>query len=329
MNRRERLEKAIGGGTPDRIPVSAWGHFYIQETNPETFAEAMLGFFNTFDWDFMKVHSRASYHVEGWGYAYEPSKDPKVGHTCTSQPIKNSCDWKKIRPLDLSEPPFREQIKALRLIKKRLPADVPVIMTVFSPLDIAEKLVDRNQELLRSHINNDPESLEVALDAFSDTFERFVRALVLEGVDGLYFSTKWANEGRLAAGQYERLGKPYDLRVLKAAQPLWCNFLHVCEDRIRLPVVADYPVSVFHWDRDAGNNPDYCEGKQLTGRASAGGVNAKELAFGTPAEVEKAAIRAITETNGKDFVLGPGCSALIGFTPDENFHALRHSTERI
>jgi uroporphyrinogen decarboxylase len=229
----------------------------------------------------------------------------------------------------LSTPALEEQIKALRLIKKSLPKDVPVIMTVFSPLDIAEKLVDRDQALLKSHIDNDPESLLYALESITETFEKFVLKLITEGIDGIYFSTKWANQGRMKEGQYEQLGKPFDLRILNAARQLWCNIMHVCEDKIRLSVVSDYPVEIFHWDKDAGHNPTYGEGKKQTGRACSGGVNAKVLAFGTKKEIIDSALQAIHDTEGKGFILGPGCSAQMGFTADENFIALRSAVDML
>lgn len=329
MDKTQRLRTAISGNAPDRIPVSAWGHFYVEETDPDKFAEKMLDFFNKFDWDFMKIHARASYHVEGWGFTYSPSNDPKKPHSCTGHPIKKSKDWRNIHTLEMSTPAFEEQIKALRLIKKSLPKDVPVIMTVFSPLDIAEKLVDRDQDLLRAHINDDPESLLVALESITQTFEKFVRKLIIEGIDGLYFSTKWANQGRLSEGQYEQLGKPFDLRILNAAQQLWCNILHVCEDKIRLSLVSDYPVAIFHWDKDAGHNPTYGEGKKQTGKACSGGVNANVLAFGTKNDIIKSALEAIHDTEGKGFILGPGCSVQMGLTSDENFIALRSVVDRL
>ena len=51
----------------DRPPVSMWRHFYAEETAADTLAEAMLGFQREYDWDFMKVNPRASYHAEDWG----------------------------------------------------------------------------------------------------------------------------------------------------------------------------------------------------------------------------------------------------------------------
>lgn len=327
MNRRQRLEAAINGGTPDRVPVSAWGHFYPQETSAPGLADAMVGFFDRYDWDFMKVHARASYHVEGWGFTYEPSHDPARLHVCTGHPIDSAQAWRKLKPLPLDTPALAEQIEAIRLIRSRIADDVPLIMTVFSPLDSAEKLVDRNAALLKAHIEEDPEALEQGLAAIADTFARFMKQLVAEGVDGIYFSTKWANNIKLSASQYQRLVRPFDLQVLEPARGLWCNILHLCEDAVQLAAMADYPVQVFHWDSHTPANPSLADGQRLLGRAVGGGVDAGTLARGTPGQILDKARTAIESLQGRNLVLGPGCSVQVAATPHENLLALRQSVE--
>ena len=218
--RRARVEAVVHGGTPDRVPVSAWGHFYPQEVSARTFADAMVNFFDRYRWDYLKVHARASYHVEGWGFRYEASTDPAELHSCTAQPIGSSKDWGKLAPLSLDTPALHEQIEAIRYIRDCVGHTVPLIMTVFSPLDVADKLVDRDGALLRAHIEQDPESVEHAMAAIGDTFARFVAQLAKESVDGIYYSTKWANDGRLTAEQYARFVRPFDLQVLEAARPM-------------------------------------------------------------------------------------------------------------
>ena len=75
MNHRERVLACLAGGDVDRPPVSMWRHFYAEETAPDTLAEAMLGFQRDYDWDFMKVNPRASYHAEDWGLTMRAGVD--------------------------------------------------------------------------------------------------------------------------------------------------------------------------------------------------------------------------------------------------------------
>ena len=326
MNRRQRLEAAVQGGHPDRVPVGAWGHYYPQETSAVGLADAMVGLFERHDLDFMKVHARASYHVEGWGFTYERSDDPARLHRCTGHPITGPEAWRTLRPLPMSTPALAEQIEAIRLIRARLPADTPLIMTVFSPLDSAEKLVDRDAALLRSHLETAPDAAEQGLAAIADTFARFVALLPAEGVDGIYFSTKWANDRKLPPGSYQRLVRRYDLQVLEAARGMWCNIAHLCEDAIQLEAMADYPVQVFHWDAHTPNNPGLAAGQRRLGRAVGGGVDSATLARGTPAEVRAKARAAIEDLDGRNLILGPGCSIQVAITPEANLRALREAS---
>jgi uroporphyrinogen decarboxylase len=327
MNRRQRLQAAVSGSGVDRVPVAAWGHFYPQETTAEGLAQAMVGFFEQYDWDFMKVHARASYHVEGWGFTYRPSVDPARLHVCTGHPIDSAQAWRKLEPLSMDTPALAEQVRAIRMIRSRLTDDVPLIMTVFSPLDSAEKLVDRNAALLKAHIDEAPDAVEQGLAAIGDTFERFMRLLVAEGVDGIYFSTKWANNAKLSADQYQRLVRPFDLQVLEPARGLWCNILHLCEDAVQLQAMADYPVQVFHWDEHTPANPKLADGQRLLGKAVGGGVDAPTLARGTPEQIVERARAVIHAQEGRNLVLGPGCSVQVAATPEANLRALRKAVE--
>lgn len=325
MNRRGILEAAVRGRPAGRVPVGAWGHFYVEEVAPDPLADALVEFRRRYDWDFVKVHARASYHVEGWGFAYRPSADPAVGHKTLSVPIAAPADWRKLRPLGLDAPALAEQFRLIDRIRAGVGDEFPIIMTVFSPLDVAEKLVDRDPAILRRHIEESPDDVRAALGVFAETFAPFVGRLAQHGVDGIYFSTKWVNANKLSAADYARLARPFDLAVLAEAKGLWCRMMHVCEDGVDLEAVADYPVDVIHWDNRAPANPSLADGRRRVGRAVGGGVDARTLATGTPDEVYAKARAAVDEMEGRGLILGPGCSVMIAKTPPENLHALRRA----
>ena len=329
MDRFERLQAAVEGRPVDRVPVSAWGHFYDKETTAEGLADVMVSFHRAYDWDYLKIHARASYHVEGWGFAYEPSGDRSRLHACTHRPIKTAGDWRKLEPMPLDHPVFEEQLKAISLIRNAV-KDAPIIMTVFTPLDIADKLVDRDAALLARHIAEDPEAVRHALSVFAETFAPFVRKLSASGIDGIYFSSKWVNGDPISNDAYRRLAVDFDMDVIREAQGLWCNLFHLCQGGINLNLVGDYPVHAFHWDAHADGNPGYDHGRRhVPGMAVAGGVDAATLADGTPEQVEEKAKHCIAQTKGTGFVLGPGCSVVTARTPLENLMALRRAPERM
>lgn len=322
MNRRERLAAAIAGQPVDRVPVSAWGHFFLDEVGRDSFVDRMVGFRDAWDWDVLKVHARASYHVEPFGWTYEPSKSAGKGHVCTHSPVKTPEDWLKLRPAPLDADAFVEQLAALEAIRRRTPADVPVIMTVFTPLDVADKMLDRHAEVLAEHIAEAPEAVAYGLSVFAQTLEPFVRQ-VAAIADGIYFSTKWVNGAKLSPAAYKRLALASDLYMMAPAAKLPFNLLHVCENEVFLDGFADYPVAMMHWDDNGAHNPSLRAGHVMTGRAVGGGVDAATLATGTAADVTAKAVAAITGMAGTGMLLGPGCSLRTAATPDANLRALR------
>ena len=76
LNHKERMDRYLNGKEIDRPAVSAWRHFYNKENTKDDLVKSMLEFQKMYDWDFMKINSRASYHVEDWGVRFHFSEDP-------------------------------------------------------------------------------------------------------------------------------------------------------------------------------------------------------------------------------------------------------------
>ena len=111
MHKKERVDAALRGDQVDRIPASMWGHDFEREWGAQSLAEAMVENFTRYDWDFMKVNPRASYHVEGWGVKVRPSGEKYLAPIFEDTPIKSSSDWKRIRPLEADRGVLGEQLR--------------------------------------------------------------------------------------------------------------------------------------------------------------------------------------------------------------------------
>lgn len=332
MNKRERVNSALTGKTVDRVPVSAWCHFFEKEINMDSFVKSMLEFQQYYDWDYMKIHPRYSYHLEDWGSVYTQSGKPGDWPVCEKYPIKNADDWGKLKVLKPDQGSFGAMLKAVEQIKKGLKDEVPFIMTVFSPLMIANHLCGfiLGTNDLKKYIENDLDNLNKGLDTIAETFVLFVEALRKIGVDGLFFATKEANDDFIGAGQYQAIARRYDERVLTAAKGFPFNMLHICGDRIHFKEMADYPVTMVHWDSSTGNNPDYKAGRNIIGDrlAFGGGPNRNLMVSGSPVQIKQEIKKVLTDTEGKHFLLGPACSILINQTSEENMWLLRKGPEQ-
>ena len=326
MTHWERIRAALRGKDVDRLPVSMWRHFFARETSAESLAETMLGFQDRFDWDFMKVNPRASYHVEDWGVKmkYEGDDAPRVVET----PVKTPDDWLKLEVLDVNRGVLKENLKALELISRGLKGELPFIMTVFTPLSIAGRLTD-SEELLLQHLRQHRDKVNHALEIITETFINFSRACFERGISGLFYATTaWATSDRLSEKEYLTLARPYDLKLLKALPKTEFHVLHVCRNQNLLNAVKDYPVHAFSWDARGKGNPSLAEGKALIGgRAAIGGIAQDNNLTQASAMQLAAEIKGMRVAMGdKGWMLGPGCT-FPPETPEVNLQAIRDAVE--
>lgn len=338
MNRHERLHAALSGSTVDRIPVSAWGHFFEKEYSAEDLAEAMLSFQDMYDWDFMKINCRGSYHAEVWGNTYTQSGKPGDRPVCISHTLHSINDWKKIKAINPKEGPLGEHLNAVELIRKNLNGKTPILMTIFSPLMIACFLYNLRSDFknlpqtvnaIRQDLSKDPETVHTALAAIAETFANFCRELIKNGIDGIYFATNVASDSFFTEAEYQDLGRAYDLQVLQAVESLPFNVFHLCGDKVHLKASVDYPVSAIHWDTLGTGNPGLRNGKSKISQAVAGGVNRWTVSEGTPKDIHRQVQQAIAETEGKRFLLAPSCAISINDSPKANIQALRNAVHEI
>ncbi|HLG51316.1 MAG TPA: uroporphyrinogen decarboxylase family protein [Chloroflexota bacterium] len=322
MSPRERLQATLRGEPTDRPAWSMWRHFYDTEATPEGLAESMLGFQNTYQFDFMKVNPRASYHVEDWGVTIQYSGDPHRGPTIVDVPVKSPADWRKIEPRPVDRGVLGDHLRALRLIRDGLGGRIPFIMTIFNPLSLAGDLVPSDQDLLR-HMQEAPDLVHQGLRAITETFVNYTRAVLELGASGIFFATtSWASKDTISPEQYRIFGRPYDLQVLEAAQGAEFNLLHVCGENNMLFELGDYPVHAVNWASTSPSNPSIAAAAARLKPALVAGISREALVAPTPDQALAEARRAREESGGIHWALGPVCSIPTRSRP-ETLAALR------
>ncbi len=313
MTKKERIDAALKGEAVDKVPISFWRHFYLQERDAGLLADALLDFQREFGWDFMKVNPRASYHVEDWGNRYSYTDDPHAPPTVVAHAVHSAEDWEKMGVLDIwKTQALKQQLVLLELIKEGLQEEnLYFLQTVFSPLSIAHRLAGHSQDRLLQAMQNEPKQLEAALEAITATFEKYAAACLEAGAGGIFYAvTKLASRDVMTEEQYRRFGAPYDARVLAAVQDRpGFNLLHLCGDNVFFDQLMGYPVDALSWDTTLPGNPGLREGREKSGKMVVGGVSQKDtLANGTPEQVAAEVARGIEETGGRGYVIAPGCT---------------------
>lgn len=313
MTKMERIDAALKGREVDKVPVSFWRHFYLQERDAGLLSEALLAFQREYQWDFVKVNPRASYHVEDWGNRYSYVDDPHVAPSLVSHVVHSKEDWAKIQPLDIwRSEALKQQLVLLELVKEGLQEEnVYFLQTIFSPLSIAFRLAGSSKDRLLEAMQNEPKELQAALEAISETYVNYANACLDVGASGVFFATtKMASADMMTEEQYDRFGTPYDLRVLAAVQSRpGFNMLHLCGGHIFFDKLMGYPVDALSWDVTLPGNPGLREGRERSGKMVVGGLGSKAVFdTGTPQDVADEVARAIQETGGRGCVVAPGCT---------------------
>ena len=309
MNARKRVWAALRGEPVDRPPISFWGHFYHRESSDLDLVEATLEFHSRYHWDWVKLNPRKHYHVEPWGVTYRYPEVPDVKPVLDHYPIHSGDDWNRIQAIPHDAGALGEQLDAVRMLRDRLPADVPLIQTVFTPFAILGEMTRTPQDLLQ-HLDSHPAAVHKALEAVTHVFEHYVRSVIEAGAEGIYLATvDWASRDLMSVERYREWSRPGDLRLLAATANAPFNVLHVCKPNNLLPELADYPVAAFSWAAGERGNLSLREALSRVPGAVMGGISHDgPLAHHDADAVSAELKRAFDETSGRRWLAAPSCS---------------------
>lgn len=329
MNPRERVWAALRGDALDRPPISFWGHVYHRESSAADLVAATLEFYERYRWDWVKLNPRKHYHVEPWGVSYRYSGVPNEKPVLDRWPIHDGGDWTKVGAVAHDQGALGEQLEAVRMMRARLPAEMPLIQTVFTPFAILGEMTRTPQDLMR-HLATHPDPLRHALEAVTTTFERYVSAVLAAGAEGIYLATvDWASRDLMSPEQYRAWARPGDLRLLAAAAAAPFNVLHVCRRNNLLPELVDYPVPAFSWAAGDVGNWSLRDALARVRGAVMGGIAHEGALLGDDTEAVSGELKqGFEQTGGRRWLAAPSCS-IHPETRASHLERLRADIERI
>lgn len=308
MNKRERLECAAKGGKPDRVPVSIYQHSTVHERGTERFVKFTLDFHKKYDPDYVKV-------------MYDEMYDAPVNYQFVTDPSI----WEMLERFDPHTGGFGRYLDCLRQVRDAVPADTPVIGTMFSPLHIAARMAWGR---LVADFRNDGDKVQKGLATITANIVDFIAAARKEtGVDGIFIGAFGAEPSWLPRADYERIERPFDAQVMAAIKGMPFSFVHAHgEEGSYFDMFEQYDCNGISWEDRQPAGPSIAGARAKTKKCLIGGVNHVAAVTATPAQVYAEAREAIAATGGAGFILAPGCT-FFGGTPAENMLALKRASE--
>jgi uroporphyrinogen decarboxylase len=325
LTHRERLQACLSNDSAlDRPPVILWRHFPVDDQNPELLARATLDFQRTYDFDMVKVTPASSFCIKDWG-----AEDAWEGHLegtrrYTKRVIKSPHDWENLSILDpLKTEHLAKQITCLRILRKELGPEIPLVQTIFDPLSQAKNLAGNSQLIV--HLRQYPNAVMNGLRIIAETTRRFLEICLSTGIDGIFFAVQHAQAGLLTKQEFIDFGLSLDLQILDKVQDLWINLLHLHGEEIYFDLASSFNCQIVNW-HDRETSPTLSSAKTSFPGVLCGGVSQKTITYSDNAEVLKESLDAISKTDGRRFILGTGCVVPI-IAPQGNIRALRQSVE--
>src|SRR5262249_8198966 len=199
MDKIERVINALRGEDVDRPPFSFWYHFGLQHLPGAAHAQAEVQFYRAHDLDFLKVMSDYPYPLPD-GLEAVDAED----------------EWKRVEPVDGSDPAWDEQLAALSAIHSAIGKESLFIETIFSPWTTARRLASSGG--LAAGRSRFPETLLAAMANIATSLANYAREAVGRGAAGIFLSLGAATDSTMSPEEYAVWCRPFDLQILDAVR---------------------------------------------------------------------------------------------------------------
>lgn len=311
MNRRERFIAAVEGREVDRPPATAWVHFLSDHLSGAQTARLHLAFLREYDWDVAKLMNDYRYPLPAG-----------------LERLDGAQAMRRFRRVSLDERAFAEQLDAIRVLRRELGPDWPILDTLFDPY----QQVVRNVGFVEGrHIPRHPGAALEMIGTVCDTLCDYVRAARDAGADGFFLSINSAIREGFPRGVgedvFREFQRPFDLRLLAACEGS-VRVLHVHGTGLDLDRVLDYPCEVISVSDRLPGNPSLAELRRRSDKTLMGGIDETRIQEKPLGELRAEIDDALAQAGRKRWIVAPGCT-LPSFTPQRTLHCLRDHTRQL
>ncbi|OLS19610.1 MAG: hypothetical protein HeimC3_44450 [Candidatus Heimdallarchaeota archaeon LC_3] len=313
------IESVIKGklDTESRLPFSFWRHFPQIDRDPIKNAKAHIDFQKKYKCDFIKYSAHGRFPVVDFGCKVGDETDSITGSTRCQQHAVNSLeDWENIDEVDVLDGEYGRCLKTTKILGQKFHQDVPIFLTIFLPLMVADKLSNNfKQQLLE-----DKQLVQDKLSVITKVVNEFCKAGLDEGADGLFLATQQASNDFWTKEDFG-LFKKFDEKILKNFENKNIfKILHLHGNGVFFDWAVQQPVSFINW-HSTETEPKMKDA--LSNRAHMNGLDKKIFVDYNSAQIVSYLDEFINnlEENRKKSLISPGCVIPLNYK-EENLQFL-------
>lgn len=326
MTKTERIKALLEGKKLDTQAINLWKHFPPYDEDPQELVKKIIQFQDRFQWDFVKVTYQGLFSIQDWGSTIKwPERDNVWPETCSSVgvvtdfSIKKDEDWAKLNVLPMDQGSMAATIAAAKGVVDHFKGQVPVVITIFNPLTTAIKM---SGDKMFVHMRRNPELFHKGLEVICQTTIKLVEEMAKLGADGIFFASQLGTYDKMSVAEYEEFGRPYDLRVLEAAQGMWFNIMHMHGNAPMFDIMSQYPVAALNW-HDQLVDISLADARKKSDKLLIGGVEElKVLGSATEEELKAHLKAAMDQVPDGRLILAPGCCVPL-YVPEDRLATAR------
>jgi len=297
MNKKERIEASLAGTEVDRPPVSFWYHFGTQHEGGERIADLELAFYRYYNLDYLKL-------MNDYFYPMPEGKSELITRD----------DLRFIKPFDVYQSPWKQQLKAIDIIAKELKDETYFIDTIFDPWQVLlRNLVGEN---LMSLVESAPDAILESLDIITDNVLNYCKAALKAGASGVFISTFSASK-QMPRDLYMKFAYPFVERLFREVKDLGImNTAHLHDYGIFVDDMVNLDAQIISYEDTDSSNPSIPEMRKKWSGSIMGGMDKHRITRVTPAEAGRNAETGMKNGGKTKFFLAPGCSFPTWFYPE-------------
>lgn len=228
----------------------------------------------------------------------------------------------------INDPSYNRELEAIRRLVDKVGGEVPIKITVYSPLTILDKLTKgKSIELVRS---GKDQTIRKALEKIAEVHYEYCAKAIELGADGLYLASQMGSYDKLTKDEYEEFGVPYDLEVLKAGEKGWFNSIHAHGKNVMFDLYKDYPVQIFNWHAYE-SLPTVAEVFKYTDMILNAGISRDSVLAEDKNAIRYQIFETYRATGGYRLLLSPSCGIRVPFNEDmiDYIKEVKEETEKI